>query len=198
MGRNQNGKRITADQLEKLVGRARNGDLAAFEELYWQYARTVLNYAYYMTGSHERAETATRDSFTAAYKGLRSLRTNCQFESWLLKIAHQNICREDCGLATRVEEQERTDAAPVDRNEATHPSIRRIIDHLPERYKQALILSTVAGCSYETIAKVMGSSAAAVKSDVHGALVSVRDRMNGNEQRGWAAPLGSAMETWVK
>src|SRR5262249_54230220 len=69
------------------VGRARDGDRAAFAalvELYWDRIR---RWVYSLTRDAARAEDLTQDAFVKAWIGLPALETPATFRSWLFRIA---------------------------------------------------------------------------------------------------------------
>ena len=78
-------------ELKKLVTKAEGGDVEAFQQLYGLYSRKILNYIYRLTGSREEAEDLTQDTFVLAYKNLRSLKESNKFQSWLFRIAQNNV-----------------------------------------------------------------------------------------------------------
>lgn len=182
---------FTPEKLEVLVNKAQSGDLAAFQELYDGYVKKILNYIYRMTGSREEAEDLTQDTFILAYKNLKSLKENAKFQSWLYRIAQNNVYQKYRTRLPRTESIEGADSesgvmqmtASDKTPEGTVLSqelesvVNRVINELPEKYRQVFVLSAVHQHSYEAIAELVGRSLAAVKSDIHRARVEVRDRV---------------------
>jgi RNA polymerase sigma-70 factor, ECF subfamily len=182
---------FTAEQLEVLVEKAKTGDLPSFQELYDGYAKKILNYVYRMTGSREEAEDLAQDTFILAYKNIKNLKENAKFQSWLYRIAQNNVYQK---YRTRLPRMESIEGGDDETGVMEMPSgektpegvilseelqgvIKRVIDELPEKYRQVFVLSAIQKQSYEAIAEIVGRSLASVKSDIHRARVEVRDRV---------------------
>ena len=184
---------VSGERLDEVVSRAKEGEIEAFQELYRLYAKKILNYVYRMTGSREEAEDLTQDTFVLAYKNLSSLQDNRKFQSWLFRIAQNNIYQKYRGKTPRLESldavqgDELSEAqklpAPLKSPEARMLSeeLQRVIDqviqNLPEKYKQVFVLSAIHKLSYQEIAEIVGRSLASVKSDIHRARVEVRNKV---------------------
>ena len=89
--RNAQTPSISGKGLGDLVSRAKKGNVEAFQEIYGLYSRKILNYTYRLTGSREEAEDLTQDTFVLAYKKLTSLKEDGKFQSWLFRIAQNNV-----------------------------------------------------------------------------------------------------------
>ncbi|HEY3128011.1 MAG TPA: sigma-70 family RNA polymerase sigma factor [Acidobacteriota bacterium] len=182
---------FTAERLEVLVTKAKSGNLAAFQELYGGYSKKILNYVYRMTGSRDDAEDLTQDTFILAYKNLNGLKENSKFQSWLYRIAQNNVYQK---YRTRLPRTESIEGSDMESGVMEMPSsekspeekilsselervINKVIGELPDKYRQVFVLSAIHQYSYEMIAEIVGRSLAAVKSDIHRARVEVRDRV---------------------
>jgi RNA polymerase sigma-70 factor, ECF subfamily len=76
-----------------LVLGVRNGDRAAFAELYDRRARLVRAICYDETRDASAAADLTQEAFLRAYKNLSRLHEPDRFAAWLVGIARQ-VCRE--------------------------------------------------------------------------------------------------------
>src|SRR5215468_3762337 len=76
-----------------LVLGVRNGDRAAFAELYDRRARLIRAVCYDATRDFHAAADLTQEVFLRAYRSLGSLRDPQRFGPWLVGIARQ-VCRE--------------------------------------------------------------------------------------------------------
>ncbi|MBI3940117.1 MAG: sigma-70 family RNA polymerase sigma factor [Acidobacteria bacterium] len=150
-----------------------------------------MNYIYRLTGSREDAEDVTQEAFILAYKNLRNLKENSKFQSWLYRIAQNNLYQKYRTSAPHMESldaEDQTSGAvslhsggktPEEAvlSEELRQIVQRVIGELPEKYRQVFILSAVHKYSYEAITEIVGRSLASVKSDIHRARVEVRDRV---------------------
>ena len=71
----------------RTLARAREGDLAAFEDLVRQYQGDVWRFAYHFTRDRSLADDVTQDAFLRAFRFLRGFRGDSKFTSWLFRIA---------------------------------------------------------------------------------------------------------------
>src|SRR5437763_12656391 len=72
-----------------LVGRAKTGDRAAFEELVRRTGRLVFAKLYLDTGDPHRAEDLLQDTYLLAFRSLHQLADPAGFRAWLLAVAHR-------------------------------------------------------------------------------------------------------------
>ncbi len=136
-----------------------------------------------------------QDTFVLAFKNLDSLKVNAKFQSWLFRIAQNNVFQKYRGKAPQIEsidvhesigestsgvaELPTPTKGPEDRvlSAELEKIVQRAINELPEKYRQVFVLSAVQRLSYQEIAEIVGRSLASVKSDIHRARVEVRDKI---------------------
>jgi len=70
-----------------LVQRAKQGDLAAFEELANRYERKIYTLARRITQNEHDAEDVTQQTFLSALEHLQEFREEASFATWLDRIA---------------------------------------------------------------------------------------------------------------
>jgi RNA polymerase sigma-70 factor (ECF subfamily) len=83
-----------------LIERARDGDVAAYEELVRRYQDLAFRVAYTIVGSADEAEDAAQEAFLRAYRALGRFRRGSPFRPWLLTIV-ANAARIRRTAATR-------------------------------------------------------------------------------------------------
>lgn len=176
-----------------MVSKAQGGDVGAFQGLYKIYSKKILNYLYRMTGSREEAEDLAQDTFIQAYKKLSFLRDPLKIQSWLFRIAQNNVFQKYRGrqpVVESIDEHDLTEwselqqlTTPQMEPEAEVLSIEleeviaRAISQLPEKYRTVFVLSAIQRISYQEISGIVGRSLASVKSDIHRARILVRDKV---------------------
>jgi RNA polymerase sigma-70 factor (ECF subfamily) len=184
---------LAEEELVDLVVRAQEGDIVAFQRLFEAYGPKVLNYLFRMTGSRELAEDLAQETFILAFKKISSLREPKRFQSWVFRIAQNNVYQNYRGLKPQmvsIDEEKSKELSDVQRLSTRQPGpessllsdelqlvIRKAIDSLPEKYKVVFVLSAIQKLSYKEISKIVGRSLASVKSDIHRARVAVRDKI---------------------
>jgi RNA polymerase sigma-70 factor, ECF subfamily len=183
---------VAPERLNALVNSAKSGDVAAFSELYDLYGKKILNYIFRLTSSREEAEDLMQDTFVLAFKNLNALKENGKFQSWLFRIAQNNVFQKYRGKTPQFESIDVPDSdegstldlpasskGPEDKvlSAELEKVVQQAINELPEKYRQVFVLSAVQRLSYQEISEIVGRSLASVKSDIHRARVEVRDKI---------------------
>ncbi|HSR68389.1 MAG TPA: RNA polymerase sigma factor, partial [Acidobacteriota bacterium] len=184
---------ISPEELEKLVERAKNGDVEAFHGIYEIFGERILNYIYRLTSSREDAEDLAQDTFILAFRKLGTLKDNRKIQSWLYRIAQNNVFQKYRGKKHYFESIDEDDAVELPETQqhgvpSKSPEeavlsgelgelVEKVIADLPPKYREVFVLSAVQKMSYQDISEVVGRSLASVKSDIHRARVQVRDRI---------------------
>ena len=70
-----------------LVKRARQGDLAAYDELVRRYQERIYATVYHMTSNHEDANDLAQEAFIKAFQALKSFKGGSSFYTWVYRIA---------------------------------------------------------------------------------------------------------------
>jgi RNA polymerase sigma-70 factor (ECF subfamily) len=179
---------------DRLLARARDGDLDAFNELVDRHQRLVYNLCCRMLGSTSLAEDVTQDTFLSAFRNI----TRCKgdrFRPWLLRIA-ANACTDELRRRSRrravsLDAPQPVDEAPIDppdpapgpESEALRSEQRRQIAaallRLPGDQRLAVVLCDIQGLSYDEISAAMGVSIGTVKSRIARGREKLRHEVSG-------------------
>lgn len=169
----------------ELVKRAREGDGAAFTELFEALYRPILNYVYHTVGDQPTAEDITQEAFIRAHRSLGKLGPPWDFKSWVYRIAG-NLAIDHLRRSKRFVDFEEqvimgepsTTRRPAERNlqrEDAVQSVHGTLGQMPTGYRQALILRELNGLSYQQMAAAMDCSYANARQIVHRARMRFRD-----------------------
>jgi RNA polymerase sigma-70 factor (ECF subfamily) len=116
-----------------LIGRAKAGDVAAFERLYRTTVGRVYALCLRMTGDPHLAEELTQESYLIAWQKLAGFRGDSAFSTWLHRVA-VNLVLSDRRRQSRRDEQSsgepeasRAGAAAATRSPATTLDLERAI-----------------------------------------------------------------------
>jgi len=180
-------------RLPEVVAEAQGGNVAAFQELFEAYGPKILNYLFRMTGSREMAEDLAQETFILAFRKLPSLRNSSKFQSWIFRIAQNNVYqafRAKRPQMLSIDEETSKELSDVQKlatprsdpedeflSDELQLVIQNAISALPEKYKTVFVLSAIQKLSYKEISTIVGRSLASVKSDIHRARVEVRDKI---------------------
>jgi len=174
---------------ERLIERALEGELDAFNVLVERYERPLYNVCLRMLSSTQSAEDATQEAFISAFRSIRSFRGG-SFKSWLFRIG-ANACYDELrrqrsrpsrSIDEPVGEDERTielpDREPTPEESAETADLRDALSEeiggLPPDQRLAIILRDVQGLEYEEIAEATNTSLGTVKSRINRARSRLR------------------------
>lgn len=149
----------------------------------------------------EACRDLTQDTFVSVYKGLKDLRQEEQFESWLFAIAHNVWCsliesraaqKRSATVLSLEGEGESDDRLPIAArlaNQSADPltmalekekleKLREALVHLPKQMRHCAQLRVVHDLSYAEIAALMGISVNTVKAHLHQAQKALRAQLS--------------------
>jgi RNA polymerase sigma-70 factor, ECF subfamily len=190
--------------LGDLIKKAKEGDLQAFQGLYDQFAKRLLNFSYKLLGNREEAEDVLQDTFTAVFRKLKSLKDEDRFEAWIFRIARNFIYlryRTKTGEHVSLESDEELENEPrgleaqgKSPEEAALADelkdvIGRVVRDLPDKYRDVFVLSAIMGFSYQDIADITDKTVPSVKTDIHRARLEVRDKIKHYLRRNTDEPM---------
>ncbi|MCM2254358.1 MAG: sigma-70 family RNA polymerase sigma factor [Vicinamibacteria bacterium] len=162
-----------------LIERCLARDDAAWEEIVARYRRRVFHIAWKFTGRHAEAEDLTQEIFLKVFKSLDRFHRDADFGTWLSSVA-RNYCidRYRAGKRERevvVEDLLAFDLAPaasgnpyreLESRDRTS-FVRRGLDQLPDKLREAVVLRDLVGLSYQEMADKLGLPEGTVKSRIN-------------------------------
>lgn len=166
----------------ELVQAARDGDRAAFEALVTRHQRRVYQLCYRFVANHEDASELAQDAFIRAYRSLAAFEGQAQFSTWLHRIT-VNVCLNRLALKTYPQttlrdieaspgHEEAADAAMLRGERAAR--VRAAVAQLPKKQRATLILRVYHDLPHEEIARILGGSVSAAKTNFFHALRGLR------------------------
>ena len=167
--------RVTDDE-RLLLDRARQGDASAFGELAIRCRTSVFRAALAALRSPSDAEEATQEAFLTAYQQIHTFRGASSFKTWVTAIAWRKALDRRDGLLARLRRFVSLDgvmndvpaAAPdqehlvIEADRAVR--LRRLIDALPAKLRDPLLLSATGEHTGDDIGRLLGIPAGTVKS----------------------------------
>ena len=157
----------------------RGGDAAAFELIYDRHAAAAFSLAYRMCGSAAAAEDVTQEAFLAIWRrGGRYDQTRGSVRTWVLGIVHNRAI--DALRRSEVRNRRQTgDQGLAERLEA--PSLRGLIERLPDEQSKVIELAYFGGFTSSEIASLLDAPLGTVKGRMRLALQKLRAGMDGAE-----------------
>lgn len=174
--------------VSRLIEEARAGNQEALQGIYELFAPRIFNFLARLSGSRQEAEDATQQTFLAVLQQLRTLRDPRQLESWIYRIARNEIYQkfrrkkpeslEDAGLNSDVRriEEERSHADPEKLllNSELRDRLESALGRLPLKLREVFILAVIQGLAYQEISAIVGRSLLSVKTDIYRARLHLR------------------------
>ncbi|HET7488663.1 MAG TPA: sigma-70 family RNA polymerase sigma factor [Acidimicrobiales bacterium] len=161
-----------------LVEAAKAGDRAAFGHLVRRHGARLLALARQVVGP-DGAEDAVQEAMIDAWRGIGGFAGNAAVGTWLYRItlnrclAERRRRRPDVVDAEPLELLRRwedpdyaVDPAVVAARRSQAEVVRRLLDLLPERYRNAVVLHDGQGLSASEVAEVLGIPLGTAKSHI--------------------------------
>ena len=160
------------------------GDASAAATLVDRYARRLQAFAWRMLGDREEAEDVVQDSFLRLWKHARRWKPGAaRFSTWLYQVT-ANGCRDR--LRKRRDHSAEAvdwlvDDTPGGREQLQQAErdavVQQAVNELPDRQREALLLSHYDGMGNQDIAAVLEVSVEAVESLLARARRRLRDEL---------------------
>ncbi len=172
----------------ELVNMARKGDDKAFEDLVRMYQEPLFRYMCRLSGNGEDAMELTQSSFVKAYLSIGRFRGESSFKTYLFRIASntwRNAIR-DRGRRRNIN----IDQVSIASGDNPHDEVVRnqelkrfwsLVEELPARQKEALILRIREGYPFEKVAEVMGCTTGSAKASYHHAVAKLKLAFDGED-----------------
>jgi RNA polymerase sigma-70 factor (ECF subfamily) len=175
----------------ELAARARDGDEAAFEELFRRHRRRVALIAARFFRTREQVEEVVQESFTKAYFALAEFGggRDASFAAWLARIAF-NVSYDELrrqkrrpeGALEELTEEEaaalserlRADGSDAEARAVSRDLAAKLLARLSPEDRLVLVMLDVEGLSVSEIAGLMDWTGSKVKVRAHRARASLR------------------------
>lgn len=150
-------------------------------------------YAAVLGYTHEQssAEEITQEAFVKAWKSLHKFEGRSRFSTWLMTIAINGAkdMLKDRQRTGRIEDTDTVTGSVFEEsnkgdgpeqaaiNDELGARLKRLIEELPDTYRQAFVLRHVDQLSYEEISGIVGTSVEAVRMRVFRAREMLKERL---------------------
>jgi RNA polymerase sigma-70 factor (ECF subfamily) len=155
-----------------LIGRARQGEAAAFEQLYRWFERPVFTLAFRLTGQREEAQDILQDTMLKLFDKLGEFRGDAPFWGWLRQIAVNEALMRLRKRGRLTVESDATDIEFEAHDTLLPPQaadaavLGKALAALPEATRSVLWLYHAEGYTHEEIANLMGRTISFSKSQL--------------------------------
>jgi RNA polymerase sigma-70 factor (ECF subfamily) len=172
---------MNSEQVEDLVRRAQQGDVAAFERLIGEHLPLVRRFARAFARGQEAAADLAQDALLKVYRSIGGYRFQSSFSTWLYAIVRNVYLDDTRSRAGRDRAAERplepggldadptadADAPRADRRlerEEVRRHVWEALGTIPPEFRATLVLYDIEGLTYEEIAVIEGAPLGTVKS----------------------------------
>lgn len=182
-----------APPFEEWCRRLKASDRAAYARVFEALYDPLFRYVCSITKEAASARDVTQDVFIRLWEVRDSLDPSQSLEAYLYRMARNRAYNHERRLQTRTEKEDAVreqstaqPAAPEQPDILTDAQrledrLQHWIDQLPDRQREALILSRYEGLSHDTIAEVMEISSRTVNNHIVRALKRLRKRIRAYE-----------------
>lgn len=178
---------MTTPEDQELVGRAREGDAAAFEELVRLHTPQLYRLLVRMLGSAAAAEDVAQECFLRTWRALPSFRGDARFSTWLYRIAINEANRFLARESRRellpfddvMDDVPDLGAQTAELAEAIElrEQLEALLHELPAQYRAAVLLRDVEGFSNQEAADLLELDIRNFKSRLHRGRMALRRRL---------------------
>jgi RNA polymerase sigma-70 factor (ECF subfamily) len=172
---------MNSEQVEDLVRRAQQGDVAAFERLIGEHLPLVRRFARAFARGQEAAADLAQEALLKVYRSIGGYRFQSSFSTWLYAIVRNVYLDDTRSRAGRDRAAERplepggldadptadADAPRADRRlerEEVRRHVWEALGTIPPEFRATLVLYDIEGLTYEEIAVIEGAPLGTVKS----------------------------------
>jgi len=180
---------------KELVRRAKQGDRLAQAKIVNDYEKMVYNLGLKLLGNEEKAECVLQETFLKVLQALPNFQEKSQLSTWIYRIAtNQALMRLRAKKRQLVSIDDNSEyegkdysafvrslnADPLDDllNQELKEKMNIAIDQLPENYKTVFVMKDIEGLALKEIAEILDLSLPAVKSNLHRARVTLRNKLS--------------------
>ncbi len=173
---------------QALIRQAREGDQAAFAQLFCRYEKPVYHQALRLLDRPEDAADVTQEVFLKVWRSLPSFQGDCAFSTWLYRLTNNAAIdllrrekkrRGDASLDddALLWDARLADPAPSPEDALSQNELRRAVERglarLSPEHRQVLVLREISGASYEEIGQILDLPLGTVKSRVARARIAL-------------------------
>lgn len=181
--------KVRGEVMEEIIKRCKENDISAQSILYEKYIKQVYRTAYLLTKSKTLGEDISQETFIRVFSKITLFQEGKSFDSWLytitLNVAKSIIRRQRwvnffCPLEENEHLDDHNDLALNYEYKEREELIRKVIDGLPYKFKEVIILKYYNNFSQEEIADMLEIPVGTVKSRIHTGLDKIRKIIGNN------------------
>ena len=178
---------ISSNKEKAWVAALKEGDQLAFKNLFEEYARRIFVFANGYLKSNQEAEEVVQEVFIKVWNVRNSINTNLSFKSYLFKITYNHVREIFLKKGRENSYKHELIDFSIDYDNRTEERIdyhsllelvEKLIDQLPPRQKEIIILKRKKGLPVKEIASILEISPRTVEKHLSEALKSLKQGLS--------------------
>lgn len=176
----------------RLVARARDGNVEAFNALVTRWEKRLYNYLLRLLGNREDSLDLCQEAFLKAYRSLGTLADSEKFPQWLFRIA-RNLAYSHFRSRTPLERAEswpeedgegalfhpKTSAIPIGPARSVAGlelklTVAKALETLTPEQREAIVLKVYHGFRFAEIAEILACPVSTVKSRIYAGFAQLK------------------------
>ena len=178
-------KQLKQNNDKNLVQELKNGNINAFNELFYAYSSKLYHFAYGYIKSKEEAEGIVQDVFVKVWKKREELKEDYLFKSYLFTIAYNQIKKHFRTMAIQNKYHDFLEATSPEtfhiHEDVNYSSLKKQVDNLvnqmPEKRRSVFIKSRFEEKNVREISAEMGISQSTVENHLNQALKFLKQHL---------------------
>lgn len=149
---------------------------AHFDQVVRAYAAELFHFAFWLARDRYRAEDILQEALTRAWRNWSQVKDENARRGWLYAIVRNEFYREAGGRERDHDALDDEAIAQVadERDFTRGVEVRQLLERLPARILEPLVLQTLGGMSCEEVARVLGVSIGAAMTRISRARSALR------------------------
>ncbi|GMR17567.1 MAG: RNA polymerase sigma factor [Gammaproteobacteria bacterium] len=164
------------------VGKARQGEVAAFEQLYRLHVDRVYGLCLRMTGNTSEAEDCAQEAFIQAWIKLAKFRGDSAFGTWMHRVAVNAVLgrmRKSRREQDRLRAVAEVAAEPEPLGDSSGlQDLELAMNELPSGARHVFVLQAVYGYSHAETSRMLGIAVGTSKAQLHRARRLLAQQLN--------------------
>ena len=178
---------------EKLIEKARKGDVLAFEKIYKRYGPIIFRFLYWKTSDIETTKDLVQEVFLKAFKKIKKfkIKKGIPISCWLLRIARNTVI--DFYRTSKTTYSLEAIEEPVLKLTSNEPSpfqvtqrnfenriLKEALKKLPEIQSEVIVLRFIEGLSSKEVGEILKKSDGAIRIIQYRALRKLKEILKEN------------------
>ncbi|MEN8154678.1 MAG: sigma-70 family RNA polymerase sigma factor [Acidobacteriota bacterium] len=185
------------DEDQLLIKKITRGDKSSFEKLMKRYNRKIYNFIFRMIRNEDISVELTQDFFIKIYTVINKYNFQYKFSTWAYRICYnlvidyirKNQVQIDSMDSKNISQRQMLDHSELSEKdgyeymerEETKKMVWSIVDSIPYKYKELILLRYMKGLKYDEIADFSGLPVGTVKNRIFKAKEILKMEMLKNE-----------------